>query len=453
MITPRRVAQVVWRRKLLCSVVATIVFLAGAGLLLTRPKVYQSTSSVALLPVSTNASVLPNYPNLIASLIPTYVQLISSPVLLNQVAATLPFPTSGSQLANEVHAESLSSAAVINIVADSANATQAQQIASRATAVFLAQISGNGVVRPSIYGQPTVPDAPQAPRTRLLLVVILALAVILGLGAGLAWDRLFGSADGVGQVPETTRPPVLGSIPGLGGQPGVTPVLGGRNSTAPHDRWHSLRTNFMYATAGQQMHTVTVTSLASGEGKTTVALNLAASLAELGLSVVLVDAAVRCPAVHEVFGFDNDRGLTSMVLDGADPASLLRPVPTVPGLQVITAGPQLLAPRDEASLYLQQLSRLSSLGDFVIVDGPALQGDAAAALAASVSDGVVLVVRTGVPGPAQADAALRILARHDITVLGTVLTGTNGTVNRDQSRRDPDGHPISEAAGPAARPK
>jgi uncharacterized protein involved in exopolysaccharide biosynthesis len=113
-VTPQRVARILWRRKLLCSVVAAIVVVVGVGFLLLRPKAYQSTSSVALLPVSTNSSILPNYPNLIASLIPTYVQLVSSPVLLNQVAATLPFAISESQLANDVHAESLSSAAVIS---------------------------------------------------------------------------------------------------------------------------------------------------------------------------------------------------------------------------------------------------------------------------------------------------------------------------------------------------
>ena len=118
-ITPQRVARVLWRRKLICLTVAVAVFFAGAGYALTRPKTYQSTSSVALLPISTNPGILPNYPNLIASLIPTYVQLISSPALLNQVAGTLPFAISESQLARQVHGQSLSSAAVIYIVAQS----------------------------------------------------------------------------------------------------------------------------------------------------------------------------------------------------------------------------------------------------------------------------------------------------------------------------------------------
>jgi capsular polysaccharide biosynthesis protein len=209
-ITPQRVALVLWRRKLVCSVVAAIVLLAGGGWLFTRPSIYQSTSSVALLPVTKNSAVLPNYPNLIASLIPTYVQLVSSPVLLNRVAATLPFTVSETQLANELHAESLSNAAIINIVAENQNAVRAQEIAAAATATFLTDLQGNGVVAPQIYGQPTVPDKPAAPRVKLALAAVLALAAILGLGAGLVWDRLFGRVDSTGELAEIHEdPPAL----------------------------------------------------------------------------------------------------------------------------------------------------------------------------------------------------------------------------------------------------
>jgi capsular polysaccharide biosynthesis protein len=200
--TPQRVARVLWRRKLVCSVVAVIVLAAGTGWFLTRPKVYQSTSSVALLPDTANAGVLPNYPNLIASLIPTYVQLISSPVLLDRVAGSLPFAISGTQLANDVHAESLSNAAVINIVAASPNAIRAQEIAAAATTAFLTEIRGNGVVVPQIYGRPMLPDKPAAASIKLVLTAILALAVILGLAAGLVWDRLFAHVNGAGELAE-----------------------------------------------------------------------------------------------------------------------------------------------------------------------------------------------------------------------------------------------------------
>jgi capsular polysaccharide biosynthesis protein len=187
------VAEILWRRKLVCALVAGIILVVGGSLVLSRPKVYQSTSSVALLPVSTNPGILPNYPNLILSLIPTYVQLISSPVLLDQVAVTVPFRTTGAQLANEVHGEALSNAAIINIVAQSPNPAQAVVIASATTTTFLAQLKGNGVVIPRVYSEPTAAQ-PTPPSSSLLLAVVVVLAAILGAAAGLIWDRLAATA-------------------------------------------------------------------------------------------------------------------------------------------------------------------------------------------------------------------------------------------------------------------
>ncbi len=175
--------------------VAVAVFLAGAGYALTRQKTYQSTSSIALLPVSSNPRILPNYPTLIASLIPTYIELVSSPALLDQVALTLPFHISGIQLAQDVHAESSSDAAVINIVAQSPSPVQAQQIAARTTAAFLTKLTGNGVVVLSVYAQPVIPAKPAPPSTKLLLTVIFLLAVVLGLMAGLLYDGRSGDKD------------------------------------------------------------------------------------------------------------------------------------------------------------------------------------------------------------------------------------------------------------------
>lgn len=420
-----------WRRKLVCLFVAAAVIAGGTGYVLTRPKTYQSTASVALLPVSTNAGILPNYPNLIASLIPTYVQLVSSPALLNQVAGTLPFAISETQLANDVHGESLSSAAVINIVAESRSPVRAQQIAARTTTVFLSELNGNGVVIPQIYAQPVVPTKTAPPSIGLLLGAIVALAIVLGLAAGLIWDRLAGGGDRARRRPaEPDRPPILGVIPRLAAQRDVRTMLKARDNPALRSRWDSLRTNSMYAITARHVRSVSVTSLHAGDGKTTVAVHLAVSLAELGLSVVLVDGAVTDPSLHEVFGIENERGLTSIVLSDADPASLPASVPTIEGLQVVTSGPRL-SRRGQARQCWQHLRDFVPLGDIVIVDGPPLQGGASADAVTRSTDAVLLVVPSGHTWAEAVGADLRILDKQETPVLGTVLTGADSVVLAD----------------------
>ncbi len=435
-ITPQRVARVLWRRKLVCLIVAAAVFATGAAVVLTRPKTYQSTATVALLPVSTDPNILPNYAGLIANLIPTYVQLVSSPALLNEVAATLPFTVSESQLAQDVHAQSLSNAAVINIVAQTQNPVEAQKIAARTMAVFLTKLKGNGVVVPTVYAQPVVPTTPAPPSTDLLLGVIFALAIVLGLGAGLLWDRLSRVEDVTRPSPDVTRPspepphpPILGVVPEQAGQRDVSTILHARDNSALRDTWDSLKTNYMYAAAGRRVRSVAVTSLHPGQGKTTVAVNLAASLAELGLSVVLVDGAVHDPVLHKVFGLENGQGLTSVVLGDADPASLLIPVPSIAGMQLVTAGPEL-STRTDARFYLEPLKKLSLLGDLVIVDSPALQ-HVAADFIISATDAIVLVVPSEPGWPGIVAANLSILERYRKPVLGIVLVAANGIVHEN----------------------
>jgi protein-tyrosine kinase len=417
----------------------------------------------------------------------------------------LPFHISEDELANEVHGESLSNAAVINIVGQSANPYHAKAIAEATTTAFLAQVQGNGVVVAQIYAKPRVPDRPASPQTKLVLPVILLLAVLLSMAAGLAWDRLFGRPELAGQPAETTarlsddaeaagqpaettaqlprhprlprhteaigehaettaqlprrpgaigehaertaRPPVLGIVREPGVQGGVS-FRNGPGIMAAQDGWWSLGTNFMYAMLGQQMHSVTVMSPAPGAGTSAVAAILAATVAEMGMAVVLVDADLRGSRLHEVFSLDNGQGLTSTILDEADPATLLRPVPDVAGLQVITAGPQLPPAqrnRDAATLYREQLPKLMSLADLVIVAGPSPQSDVDAQLVAGVTDGVVLVIRSGALNWNQFGPTLHDLTSSGARVLGTVLTGIGGLADADEP-----GGPQADGAGDGA---
>jgi capsular exopolysaccharide synthesis family protein len=162
-----------------------------------------------------------------------------------------------------------------------------------------------------------------------------------------------------------------------------------------------------------------VTSAQPGDGKTTVASNLAISLARLGGRVLLVDADTRRPAVHRAFGIAVDRGLGEALRGEAAWPTLVRH-DVVPGLDILFAGLRLRASTDLlASERLPMLLQEARQGyEYVVLDSPALGINAAdTRILATLVDGVVMVVRSGTtPEP-----LVRTLIRRLPNMVGLVL--------------------------------
>src|SRR5262249_51127045 len=107
------------------------------------------------------------------------------------------------------------------------------------------------------------------------------------------------------------------------------------------EAYRSLRTNLQFSSLDNPVHTIVVTSAGPSEGKSLTASNLAVVLAQAGLSVVLVDADLRRPGIHKIFGLKNNIGLTTWLVGpnseptaavaGAAPVARRRPPPPGPG--------------------------------------------------------------------------------------------------------------------------
>jgi chain length determinant protein tyrosine kinase EpsG len=154
---------------------------------------------------------------------------------------------------------------------------------------------------------------------------------------------------------------------------------------------------------GQERHAIAVISPDTGDGKTFFSANLAVTLAQLGGRTLLVDADLRGPRQHEVFGIDNRSGLSG-ILSGRTEANLIQQIPGVPSLFVLPGGitppnPLELVERPAFGLLIREL--LSKF-DHVIVDTPA---------AMYGSDGAVVAARCG--------AAL-VVARQDRSRVGSL---------------------------------
>jgi capsular exopolysaccharide synthesis family protein len=181
---------------------------------------------------------------------------------------------------------------------------------------------------------------------------------------------------------------------------------------------------------GSRPRAVVVTSPGPGEGKTTVATNLAISMAEIGRRVLLVDADLRRPRIHTLFKLPNEAGLTTLLqstnLENADIASLIHPTP-VASLFAMPSGPSTSA---AANLLFSPVMRLllqrfRNEFDMVIVDTPPSLQMPDARVVAREADAVVLVFRSGRTTRDAALATAQRFAEDKTRILGTILNDWN----------------------------
>jgi len=182
-----------------------------------------------------------------------------------------------------------------------------------------------------------------------------------------------------------------------------------------------LRTNIEISQADRPLKTILVTSADIGDGKTSVAANLALSIAQRDKEVVLVDVDLRRPSVHEFFELPNDRGLVDLVSGRAAISDVLQ-FKKDRKVTVLTSGGKPLNPTELLSSKKMDelLSKLEESADVVIIDGPPFIVADAMVMASKV-DGVLLVVRPGHTRKSLALGASEQLKRAGAKVIGVVL--------------------------------
>jgi non-specific protein-tyrosine kinase len=189
------------------------------------------------------------------------------------------------------------------------------------------------------------------------------------------------------------------------------------------EAYRTLRINLEFASVDEPLRTLLVTSSGPGEGKSTAVANLAVAMADGDRVVILVDADLRRPSQHELFGLPNERGLSTMFRN--EDAFNDPPLQAIPDstLKVLTSGPlppipsQLLAARKMD----QVIARLAEEADVVLFDAPPLVAVTDATLLASKVDGVLLVVKAGNTRRDHVRAAKDRLEKVNARLVGAVL--------------------------------
>ena len=162
------------------------------------------------------------------------------------------------------------------------------------------------------------------------------------------------------------------------------------------EAFRTLRTNIRFSSVDTSIRSLLITSAAPAEGKSTISGNLAVVMAQAGLRVLLIDADLRRPSVHQFFDCPNRNGLTDMMLLPSTQWAKLSQASPIPNLYVLPSG--ALPPNPSELLgserFEQLLKAFTAKFDMVIIDSPPLLPVTDSAILARIVDGVLLVVDT-----------------------------------------------------------
>jgi len=341
-------------------------------------------------------------------------------------------------------------------IAQQAQLTQLNQqlVQQQATLATLLQTQANGSATSVSVLDPAVqPTDAASPKLLLNVALGLILGTLLGLVIAFALASLDDTFKDAEDVEEVLHLPVLGT---LGRLPEAAQKLGiyrlvmllyPRSGAA--EAFRTMRTNVEFADIDSGVRSLLVTSPASGDGKSTVAANLALAFAQAGRRTILVDADLRRPAIHDFFDLSNGYGLTSLIRspEVIELGQVLRVIDE-PNLRVLTSGP--LPPNPAELLGSNRMhsivERLEAEADLVVFDSPPAGAVTDAAVISSLSDGTVLVVAAERTRRGAARSASEAVSRVGGHLLGVVL-------NRQLGRAveaDYDAYPYQQADAPAA---
>lgn len=263
---------------------------------------------------------------------------------------------------------------------------------------------------------------PSHPSKRTTLPVALVFGLILGGGLGFLRDWTDDRYRTVEEIKESMAMPLLGTVPQM--PEGLPAALAGQQAmlepaSAVAEACRTIRTAIYFGAPKDRCRTVLVTSPASSDGKSTIASNLAITMAQAGKRVLLVDADLRLPTQHAIFGVRHEAGLSSVLEGKATLDQAVQPT-AVSGLEVLPCGPKPSNPSEmlNSPMFGELLEVLSERYDQVVIDSPPVMGIADARIIGAACDVTLLVLRAE-----KSTRRLSELARDGLGSVGANLLG------------------------------
>jgi polysaccharide biosynthesis transport protein len=322
-----------------------------------------------------------------------------------------------------------------------------------------------------IIQKASVPQEPIASRKSLLLVSGSLLGTLLGIATALALESQDKSVKTIEEAKELFGLTLLGVIPAHkfeknGWRNFLRPNPGAGDSEpssrqivvkdTPHTNisaaYRMLQANLRFLSSDTELKVIVVSSSLPHEGKSTVAANLAATVAQLGRRVLLVDADMHRPVQHRIWELPNQVGLSNVIVGQAELKSAIAQV--MDNLDVLSCG--VIPPNPMALLDSQRITSLikqfSSNYDLVVIDSPSLNVAADALILGKKANGILLVARPGVLYSGNVAFTKDLLKKSSQHVLGMVVNGVSPK-NEPHSHYYFTNESYSEAQSPSKNQK
>ncbi|OAE00154.1 lipopolysaccharide biosynthesis protein [Arthrobacter sp. OY3WO11] len=441
-----RVARTYWKH---IAVVTLIVTLLATAWSTFRPRIYAAEASAVVLAVGTdNVSSLLAGDTLAKARAKNYKSLAESRLVADNVRLSTGLNMSSDALLGAISVTVPRDTAEIRITAESPDPTIAQRVADAWIVELSKQVQDRERAATATSGQPleavtpplslvpldpaALPTTPVSPGVALTAVYGAALGLLLAYASALLRDRLDRRLHTAAEVEHLFSVPVIGALPVdlrltgenkvLGGVP-AAPTPGSRaQSPAFAEALRELRTNLTFLDVDNPPRIIVVTSSVSGEGKSTIAANLASAMSAGGEQVIVVDGDLRHPSMAKIFDVIPGIGITDVLTGKAEVDDVLQQRSDLPNLSILGSGRIPPNPTELLGSHaMKQLIESLSEKGIVIIDAPPLLPVTDAVLLARIADGAIVVVRAGRTTKDQLTKSLGNIRKVHGAVLGTLL--------------------------------
>jgi len=269
-----------------------------------------------------------------------------------------------------------------------------------------------------------LPIHPVANNNAMMIIIAVMIGFVLAATAAYALEYLDDTIRNPQDAQKALALSTLGTIPYVKGAKDQNVVLLDSSQPLAADAYRVLRTNLRFASVDHPLKRLLITSPTIGEGKSATTANLGVALAQTGQKVIIVDADQHRPTMHLFFKLQNTVGLTTAIVQNNPDMEALLSGTNIPNLRVLTSGPTPPNPADLLSSQRMRelMSKLEEMADIVIIDSPPAIVLSDAAILSTLTDGVLLVVKSG---STRREAALRSvdgLHQVNANIIGVVIT-------------------------------